>query len=136
MPSCSGASRCRRAVSDSKLPTRSMSSANSSIPPERKTFIPFPDERQCVVKLRKLRRVKKGVLGNKAAAHGKIVFGRFVVLLKVISLMNASPIPVPPPHDKLHAPLRRMACQHRVAKVGKDSIVPDRTARLELRRLL
>ena len=42
------------------------------IPPEGKAFILLTDERQCVVDLRKLLRLKKGVFLNKSTAHGEV----------------------------------------------------------------
>ena len=57
---------------------------------EGKAFILLADERQRTVDLRKLLRLKKGVFLNKSAAHGEIAFGGFIVVLKIMSVMDAS----------------------------------------------
>ena len=71
------------------------------IPSARKGFVLFADERQRAVDLRKLLRLKKGAFLNKPAAHGEVPLGGVVVVLKIMSVMDALSVEVPFPGYKL-----------------------------------
>ena len=48
-----------------------------------------------MVDLRKLLRLEKGAFLNKPAAQGEVAFGGFVVILKIMSVMDALSVEVP-----------------------------------------
>ena len=68
---------------------------------------------------------------NKSAAHGEIAFGGFVVVLEIMSVMDALSVEVPLPGHKLDAALGGVARQHRVTEVSKDAVVTSEIGRLE-----
>lgn len=76
------------------------------IPSARKGFVLFTDERQRTVDLRKLLRLKKGAFLNKPAAHSEVPLGGFIVVLKIMPVMDALSVEVPLPSHKLDAALR------------------------------
>lgn len=87
-----------------------------------------------MVDLRKLLRLKKGVFLNKPAAQGEVALGGVVVLLKIMSVVDALSVEVPLPGHKLDAALGGVARQHRAAEVRKDAVVAGETAGFEKRR--
>ena len=98
------------------------------IPSEGKAFILLADERQRAVDLRKLLRLKKGVFLNKPAAHGEVAFGGVIVILKIMSVMDAFAVEVPLPSHELDAPLGGVGRQHCVTKVREDAVVAIQSA--------
>ena len=60
---------------------------------------------------------------NKSAAHGEVAFGGIVVVLEIMSVMDALSLEVPFPCHKLDASLGAVARQHRVTEVSKDAVV-------------
>ena len=85
------------------------------IPSKRKSFVLFTDERQSVVNLRKLLRLKKGIFLNKPAAQCEVALGGVVVLLKIVPVMDALSVEVPLPGHKLDASLGGAATVSNVA---------------------
>ena len=86
-----------------------------------------------MVDLRKLLWLKKGVFWNKIAADGEVPLGGIVVLLKIMSVMDAFAVEVPLPSHELHAAFGGVARQHCVTEVSKDAVVTSETACLEPR---
>ena len=73
------------------------------IPSEGKAFILLADKSQCAVDLRKLLRLEKGAFLNEIAADGEIPLGGFIVVLKIMPVMDALSVEVPLPGHKLDA---------------------------------
>lgn len=84
-----------------------------------------------MVDLCKLLRLKKGVFLNKSAAHGEVAFGGFIVVLEIMSVMDALSVEVPFLGHKLDASLGGVARQHCAAEVRKDAVVAGETAGFE-----
>ena len=101
---------------------------------EGKAFILLADKRQRAVDLRKLLRLKKGVFWNKISADGEVPLGGIVVLLKIMSVMDAFAVEVPLPSHELHAAFGGVARQHRVTEVSENTVVAGETAGFEPRR--
>ena len=103
------------------------------IPSEGKAFILLADKSQCAVDLRKLLRLEKGAFLNEIAADGEIPLGGFIVVLKIMPVMDALSVVVPLPSHKLDAALGGVARQHRAAKVSEAAVVAIQSAGFELR---
>ena len=103
------------------------------IPSKGKAFVLFTDESQRAVDLSKLLRFKKGVFWNEIAADGEVPLGGVVVILKIMSVMDALSVEVPFPSHKLDAPLGGVARQHCVTKVREDTVVAIQPAGFEPR---
>lgn len=103
------------------------------VPSARKGFVLLADERQRAVDLRKLLRFKKGVFWNKPAADGEVSLGGIVVILKIMSVMDAFAVEVLLPSHELDAPLGGVGRQHCVTKVREDAVVTIQSAGFEPR---
>ena len=103
------------------------------IPSEGKAFILLADKSQCAVDLRKLLRLEKGAFLNEIAADGEIPLGGFIVVLKIMPVMDALSVEVPLPSHKLDAAFGGVARQHRAAEVRKDTVVTVQPTGLEKR---
>ena len=68
---------------------------------------------------------------NKPAAHGEVPLGGVIVILEIMSVMDAFVVEVPLPGHKLDAAFGGVARQHRVTKVSKDAVVTSEIGRLE-----
>ena len=92
------------------------------------------DERQRTVDLRKPLRLKKGVFWNEIAADGEIPLGGVVVILKIMSVMDALSVIVPFPSHKLDTALGGVARQHRLQSILRtrdvDTLLPVQHAAL------
>jgi len=70
---------------------------------------------------------------NKSAAHGEVPLGGVIVILEIMSVMDAFAVEVPLPSHELHAAFGGVARQHCVTEVSKDAVVTGEIGRLELR---
>ena len=102
--------------------------------PDGKRLVLLPGEAQGVVDLGELFRSKKGVFLNQPAPCGEVPLRFLVMLVEIVSGVDALTIPIPFPGNEADAIAGGMPRQNDAVEIRQNTVVALQISCLELRR--